>query len=205
MYRSLYLFVLFAFTTTAHAEKEQLPAPSSTNDRDLLNLGDLICPNIETVFQNQVECTCDVPIDFALTKTYLDVKCSRQVCDPTDTVCGDVTFGTELAVSPASVAASICIEDIQLLQISLPQLGPFCIDYTTAQAGIRGNVVKSCNIVIAGQKCNSCSPCDRRGGVKFDCSNIVSGFKTKSCARFAPYLGAGSKASSKLPAIRLSK
>jgi hypothetical protein len=208
MFRST-IFVTILLVAVIDSEKN-VPALRANSDLDKdqrelqIQLGDDICPPLENLFRNLVECECDVSVDYPLVETYADVKCGRTICDPiADVACADVTFKTNLTLGPVAVGAAVCVEDIALFGFIVPGLGPFCIDYVTGRDGKskKKSVVKSCKANLGGTECNSCTPCDKKGGVQLDCTNTVRSFKTDRCAIFRPYLGTGSTPDAKIPKI----
>jgi hypothetical protein len=187
-------------TTTSSTQQEE---------RDLqIDFGDTVCPVIEDVFQNLVECTCNVLVNFPISDSTAYVECGSNVCDPfVGSLCGDIEFFADVSLNAVSLTTGICLDNIKLFNFDLPEVGPFCIDYDLIRAGAgskASSFVKSCTATVAGKQCNSCTRCDRYGGAKFDCSNVVKKFKTTTCARFRPFLSGRTKAKSTVPKIKLA-
>jgi hypothetical protein len=196
-YGILLLAVVYA-SEVDHAEG--IASSLLNREREMeIQLGESLCPTIEDAFNGQVDCTCDVPIAFPVKNSFTDVSCLREICAPDIDTCFDITFGAKVTLGPVAISTSVCIDNIQVLDLSLPYM-KLCVDYTLAANNSgKSSDIKGCSTKINGKKCSSCKPCDKSGGVKFDCSNIVPGFKSSKCTGFRPYLGEGSKPVATVP------
>jgi hypothetical protein len=178
-----------------------LAAPREDREMVSIQVGDLVCPYIESAFRGQATCECDIPINWPLAGSYTDVTCTAPICGSEFGIaCLDLVFGAKVQVGPISVEASVCVDNIRVFDFTFPEPADLCIDYPLIPRQ-KSSIIKGCNAKVNGKKCIGCKLCDRFGGVNFDCTNIVAGFKSTRCAQFRPYLGQGSNPVAKVPAI----
>jgi hypothetical protein len=207
MFRSVVYFtflvavVVNGSETTTTQSEDAVAVALPENDRDLqIQVGDAICPSIESLFGGTVECACDVPLDYPLNDSFADVSCARKVCGPGKRLCSDVVFGSKVSLGPVVIGAKLCIDNIKLFNVGFPNL-KYCLNYSTARRKRNRSIPTGCTASVNKKECKSCKPCDREGGVKFDCTNVVPDFMSTKCTPFRPYLGPGSNPSSKIPSL----
>jgi hypothetical protein len=217
----MHLVLLVVLVVAASCQETSI----AENERSLQEDDSLICSSLEGILvTDQFNCTCDVePLQS------IDLVCTTApLCGPQGVVCAE--FGIEVGFDirdGGNLTSALCLNELSINIGDGYSFGAFCIEYQinivddiigrlcpdglencfgggtppalTAQAMSR---VEGCSVSIDGQECNSCAPCDSKGGVSFDCTNVSGGFKVRRCAKFRPSRGFGSsKVVARIPKI----